>query len=113
MKWTESEINIIKENYKMGATYLTSLLDRNRSSIQHKLNRMGLKVSKETKSKICKENAHRRKFDDTRYIFNDFTKKIDEYSAYVLGLLWTDGYILKNRKITGITILKEDMLEIY
>lgn len=112
MKWTEAEINIIKENYKMGASYLTSLLDRDRSSIQHKLNRMGLKISKETKSKICKENASKRKFDDTSYLVKDFTKKINEYSAYVLGLLWTDGFILKNRKTTGITILKEDMLEI-
>jgi hypothetical protein len=73
---------------------------------------MGLRVSKETKSRISKENAHKRNFEDSYYSVNDFTVDINEYSAYVLGLLWTDGFLLKNRKTTGITIIKEDMLEI-
>jgi hypothetical protein len=112
MKWNENEINLLKENYEKGASYLESILDRDRSSIQHKLNRMGLRVSKETKSKISKENAHKRKFEDSYYSVSNFTVDINEYSAYILGLLWTDGFLLKNRKTTGITILKEDMLEI-
>jgi hypothetical protein len=112
MKWNENEINLLKENYEKGASYLESILDRDRSSIQHKLTRMGLRVSKETKSRISKENAHKRKFEDSYYSVNDFTVDINEYSAYVLGLLWTDGFLLKNRKTTAITIIKEDMLEI-
>lgn len=110
MKWNENEIKLLKENYEKGASYLSSIIDRERSSIQHKLNRMGFKVSKETKSKISKENALKRTYDE--YSVNDFTKDINEYSSYILGLLWTDGFLLKNRKTTGITILKEDMLEI-
>lgn len=112
MKWSENEINLLKENYERGADYLSSIMDRERSSIQHKLSRMGLKVSKEVKSKISKENAHKRKFNDSYYSVIDFTKDINEYSSYVLGLLWTDGFLIKNRKTTGITILKDDMLEI-
>ena len=112
MKWTDEEIEILKNNYEQGANYLTSLLERDRSSIQHKLNRLRLFVSKETKSKISKVNSSKRKFDDSFYSVCDITKNINEYSAYVLGLLWTDGFLLKNRKTTGITIIKDDMIEI-
>ena len=59
MKWSENEINLLKENYERGADYLSSIMDRERSSIQHKLSRMGLKVSKEVKSKISKEKVVR------------------------------------------------------
>jgi len=112
MKWTDEEIEILKNNYEQGANYLTSLLERDRSSIQHKLNRLRLFVSKETKSKISKVNSSKRKFDDSFYSVCDITKNINEYSAYILGFLWTDGFLLKNRKTTGITIIKDDMIEI-
>lgn len=111
VKWSEYEINILNDNYEMGAEYITSILDRSRVSIQHKLSRMSLFVSSETKSKISKENGLKRKLKDS-YSVVDITTDIDQYSAYILGLLWTDGFISNKRKTIGITMIKEDMLDI-
>lgn len=112
MKWTEDEINILRENHERGATYLTSLLNRDKSSIQHKLSRMSLYISADIRSKISRDNAYKRKFTDSFYSVSNITKDINQYSAYILGLLWTDGFLLSKRKMTGITILREDMVEI-
>ena len=113
MKWTKDENEVLLNNYHLGAEYISTILkNRNRLSIQHKMSRMGLKVSKETKSLICKKNSGKRNFDDYQYKVDDFTKDINEYKSYILGLIWTDGYLLKSRKTVSITMVKEDLEEI-
>lgn len=112
MKWTENEIDIINSNYEKGATYLSTILNRNLSSIQHKLSRMKLKASKETKIQSCRINALKKSFKSYPYKVPDFTKNINEYSAYILGILWTDGYLIPKTNTVGITIVNDDMTEI-
>lgn len=76
-EWTENEINILKENY-LNKTYkeLSSLLpNRTKTSIDLKINRLGLKKSK--------------------YHYNqDYFENIDsEDKAYWLGFIYADGCV--------------------
>lgn len=45
--WSESELNILKKNYKFGIVKCAELLDRTYSSIRARANRLGLKVVRE------------------------------------------------------------------
>lgn len=112
MKWTNIEIEILKNNYKDGTEFLITKLKRGRKSIIHKANRLGLFISKETKKKISGINSRKKRGKKENYRVGDITINIDKYSAYVLGLLWTDGYIIKNRNSVGISIIKDDMIDI-
>lgn len=113
MKWTNEEINLLKDNYSNGTEFLSKILNRSKDSIIHKANRIGLYISKEYKFKISKINGHKRRgYKKENYSVSDITNNINEYSAYILGLLWTDGYILKNRNTIGLTMVKDDLSKI-
>lgn len=47
-----------------------------------------------------------------RVNFELFNNKITEESAYILGLLWADGHIRKDKKLTTINCIKEDIEDI-
>lgn len=80
-KWTEKEIEFLKENHQ-NKTYseLAELLCKTRSAVQLKSNRLGLSKSK--------------------YTYNqDFFDEIDtEEKAYWLGFIYADGYVIYNEK---------------
>jgi len=96
MKWEKSDIdNMIKYYQNKGPKYLSKLLNRDVSLVRAKASKMNLKFTQRYKN-----------YD---YKVNDITINLNEYSSYVLGFLWTDGYLLKNRYTVGIGILKEDM----
>jgi hypothetical protein len=111
MKWTKEEILIIKNNYKLGTDQI-KLENRTIKSIRAKARRLGLKVSTETKSKINRENGIKKGTKQFKYKVNQFLNDIDEYSAYIIGLLWADGYLHISRKTLNITMLKEDLEEL-
>ena len=81
-------------------------------SIKQKANRLNLFVSKETRSNMCSQNAQQRRGQKKDYRVNDLTLDINKYTSYILGLIWTDGFVLKNRNTVGITLVKEDMINI-
>jgi hypothetical protein len=111
MKWTEEEIELIKNKYKEGTEEI-KLENRTLKSIRTKARRLGLKVKTETKSRINRDNAKKKAGKQIKYKVNEFLNDIDEYSSYVIGLLWTDGYLHTGRKTLNITMLKEDLVEI-
>lgn len=110
MKWSNEEIEYIKRNYENG-TNLLKLENRTVKSIRAKARRLNLKISKESKSRISQNNGSK-KSKKINYKVSDFLVSINEYSSYIIGLLWTDGYLNIDRKMLNITMLKEDLLEI-
>jgi hypothetical protein len=100
MRWLESEIKILKENYEMnGPDFCSKILDIEKSKVVSKANYLGLKTSKKNRS----ENKNKPKIN-----FNLFSTNFNEDSVYILGLLWADGYINKN-KTTSISCIQSDM----
>ncbi len=111
MKWTKEEIELLRIKYPVFGT--NGLLELNRSiaSIHNKAKLLGIHILENTKSNIAKVNATtNRKYKE--YKVSDLTTNINEYSAYILGLLWTDGYLQPKRNTTALTMLKDDLLEI-
>lgn len=96
-KWTDKEINFLKNNYaNFGGEYCSKELSLPIKKIRKKAERLSLKVSKKTKSKIKKEQAikqwerqeHNYKVDPKQF------EKIEKPEvAYLLGFLWADGYL--------------------
>lgn len=102
MKWLNNEVEFLKENYsKLGSEECSKILNRTKTSISRKANRLKLKINKNItknikskKSKISWKNRYKKTLDI------NFSKKIktdinniNENFAYVLGYLWGDGYI--------------------
>jgi hypothetical protein len=80
-RWTESEIQFIKDNYKtMDATLIANHLGRTISSVQIKANRLGVK----------KEGIH-------HYCENFFEDITTTDKAYWLGFIYADGYVCKDK----------------
>lgn len=80
-QWTNEEINFLKENYKtMTYKQLSEKLDRTKSAIDLKINRLGLKKEK--------------------YTYNhDYFENIDTpQKAYWLGFIYADGGVSINSK---------------
>lgn len=75
--WAEEELNFIKENYKhMSYKEMADVLDRTKTAVDLKVNRLGLKKSK--------------------YVYDEsFFENIDtEEKAYWLGFIYADGYVM-------------------
>lgn len=95
MKWTESEINFLIENYpKNGPNFIANKLNRTKDSINIKLKSLGIrgKINKKYKK-----------------INLSLTKNQD---LYIMGLLWADGYIHDTKHRLELSIVKDDFLEI-
>ena len=101
-KWyTQEEIDFIIENYKKeGAAYCAEKLNRSVDSICGKY----FRVIRENPNKVRKQQTflHQNLFLNPE----DITKE----SAYVLGWIWSDGYIIRNE--IRLEIVTEDAVEI-
>ncbi len=110
-KYTEEEHEFLTKNYPtMGFKFCQAQLNIPNNKLKSKIIRMGLKLTKEAKSNAYK--GLNLKTDPNKYSVNPtqfFNIKTSEV-AYVLGLLWADGYILKNNKQNSIRlgVIKED-----
>lgn len=83
-QWTDEEISFLKDNYKsMTYRQLSEYLDRSKSAIDLKINRLGLKKEKYT-------------YD------HDYFECIDTADkAYWLGFIYADGGIFVNERLNS------------
>jgi len=113
MKWSDYEVKYLIDNYaELGPKSIGEKIGRSFVSVTHKANRLGIKISKERKSKVCSQNSIKRRGKKENYRVDDITNNINEYSSYLLGLIWTDGYLSKNRNTVGITMVSDDLNKI-
>ena len=84
MKYTEDEIEFLKENYpKYGSSYCKNFLrGRSTSAITATANRIGLRIQNKS------THPSMEKVDMSK-----FYNIVDEHVAYFLGYMWSDGYI--------------------
>ncbi len=80
MKYKNTEIVFLKKNYKLGVAFCADKLDRTKSSIRSKLYTLG--IGRKTKREV------------KTWINFKFFNRPNKESAYFLGILWGDGYIV-------------------
>ncbi|HIH31522.1 TPA: hypothetical protein HA235_02335 [Candidatus Woesearchaeota archaeon] len=96
--WTHKEINLLKRVYPKNANIYELFSKRTKSSINHKAAKIGLK----------------RKIRDGSYgIDNNFFKKKNQNTAYVLGWFFSDGNISKNLREASIHLSIKDKEILY
>ncbi len=110
MRYTKEEELFLMENYPhQGSDYCANLLNRNRTSVCNKAFSLGLKLTNEANKRI-KKKSKQKPFEqfmvNPSQFFNIETAEI----AYILGILWADGSIYKNR--VSLTCVKKDILEL-
>jgi len=96
MEWKEHEIKFMVENYhKIGPTKINAILSNfTIDMVKNKAKKLKLSYNK-------------------KYIYpslDTFEKVDNPYVSYIMGLLWSDGYLVGNN--IGIEILKEDLDDI-
>lgn len=112
-KWTEKEEDFLKKNFSnLGSDKISEILtNHNKNSIQHKAKKLKLKLNKQTKTDICRRGSFKRPnvhiFDETPFLKVQ-TKEI----AYLLGLMWADGYLCKSNGVIGMSIVSSDFNDI-
>jgi len=114
---TELDIEYVKNNFPQnGVKFCADQLNVKRSVLDNLIyKKLKLKLSKEIKNKILYRNKEN--FLNTNYVYNveadQFINIQKKEVAYILGLIWADGYLykFKNKKksIVALSIIKEDM----
>ena len=89
-KWTEKELNILKENYPIGGVTKVQKMIPNRSH------------------KAILSMAAKHKINQWSYNENYFENIDSEDKAYWLGFIWADGYITESQDF-GIEIAIKDI----
>jgi len=113
IRWTESEINFLKENYSYeGLKSCTKKLNRSKYSTYTKAKSLNLRVteerSRELQSKSQQEN-NLKKYSPREYL-NPKTSEV----AYFLGYFWADGNLIKrNTHKSSISLVCEDADYLY
>ena len=97
MKWSENEIEILKQNYECnGVDYIKMILpDRTKKGIVWKVGDLGLKVNRELYNlRISRTKLNTTKPFNLYKVNPDIFLNIDSKEiSYILGFLWADGYI--------------------
>ena len=111
-RYTESELNWLKINYPLlGSKNCAQLLKTSVNSIRSICSKHGYKVPRETRDKLHSE-TNLANFKPTIDI-NKLKYVNDPKSAYILGLLWADGWITnKNSYSIDIKLVTKDFDEI-
>jgi hypothetical protein len=107
--WSEEEICFLKENYpKNGGIFCAQHLCRTLIAVQGKAMVIGLRQSSEQKSIIRKREGINKDYNSYDVNPMQFLKIDTSEIAYILGLLWSDGYVNKKTNAISISIKKED-----
>lgn len=119
MKWTDEEIQKLKELYpERGAIYCSNLLNRGRDSVINKASRLKIKrplsyLQERMKNNVSRYIIQKRKLENKIDIKNYFDINTKE-KAYIFGLLWGDGNLSKgynkNDKYLGFTMIFTDFI---
>lgn len=105
-----NQIEFIKNNYALhGSKYCSDKTGLSTSKITKKANKLGIKVCKDTISKI---NKARKTLDSYRVDPTQFFKIEKKEIAYILGILWSDGHLCKKGFKISLEIINEDLKEI-
>ncbi len=91
--WTNREINLLKKTYSSNADIYDLFPKRSKNSINHKAVKIGLK---------------RKIRDGSYYIDNNFFKRKNPNTAYVLGWFFSDGNVSKNLRDASIHLSIKD-----
>lgn len=99
---SQEQKTFIKENYpSMGALYCAEKLNIKKYQVHNFAHKQKIKI----------DNEKYLKSYNRKHIFKleNFSTKIDQYSAYILGFIWADGYLNKNNGFSiNIEILTKD-----
>lgn len=100
---------LIKNYSKIGSRICAESLKLKISSICNKAYKLKLKVNSKVRSKNY-SNSRRKTLltDEYQKIANDFINFNTPEHVYVLGLIWADGHISKNRNRITCSIVQED-----
>jgi hypothetical protein len=86
----------IIENYsKIGMKKICEMLNLTKGKIQYIVTKNKLNVDKNELTKILSK-SRLKTGDECNVNISNFTINVDKNSAYLLGLLWADGYIANN-----------------
>lgn len=98
--WTNKDIEFLVNNYSsLGALACSDVLCKSPKQIRRKANKMKLKVSPSVKSLIQSKNALQNRRHETYNVdARNFMENITNESAYLLGLIWADGYLLNTKR---------------
>lgn len=91
-RWSEIEINFLKENYYKGNYYCSANLNRSNPSIDGMARILGLYVSKDNLKGILSK-SHYRLNENCPVKKEQFINITTPEVAYILGFLWADGHI--------------------
>ena len=106
---------IINNYSTIGLKKCAEVLSTTKAKVQTIVNRHNLKLDKISKS-IILSNRYNKTQEEHKVNISKFTTDIDSNSAYILGLLWADGYIHKiksnpNKKYDiNLECVDDDML---
>lgn len=110
--WSKENINFLIENYpKYGVKYCCEYLNYNKIQILNKTHKLNLKLEDKVKSQLLSKPSHMCNINPD--IFFNITR---HDIAYLLGFLWSDGFLQKNKmgscSTIGIKIVEDDMNDI-
>lgn len=93
------EIDFLKENYpKYGAFYCSDILKRTNNSIKTFCRKHNIKLLYITRCKLA-EKSKQKNMSDFKVNVEIFNNIDTPETAYVLGVLWGDGFIYKKYRI--------------
>lgn len=119
-RWTQKETQFLIDNYPLnGGVWCAKQLNIPYNLIVSKKTLLNLKITKEKKLEIQKENGIKNRHikPPEKYKVNhlQFTENFTPTSVYFLGLFFADGNISTNhyRHSICLTLIKEDAVNIY
>lgn len=95
--FSNEEIELLKQNYHNGALFCQTIINKTAKQIRNKSAKLKLRVSEEK----IKEYYHQPKKINPNKVFSvnheQFINIKTPEAAYILGLIWADGHIPKDR----------------
>lgn len=114
--WTTQEINYLTEYYSiLGLTECSKQMKLTKNQVERKRKYLKLAISKQTKCLIAKSNRAKalpKKLADYKVNPEQFLNIQAPEIAYILGLLWSDGYIPDKLDFIQIESLEKDLTEV-